>query len=64
MSHSKTLLDAICELLGVAYEQEFNIGDITYKIVPYRLMKKYPYGYQIENFENILQVVINGGKQE
>ena len=64
MSHSKTLLDAICELLGVTYEQEFNIGDITYKIVPYRLMKKYPYGYQIENFENILQVVINGGKQE
>lgn len=56
---NKTLLDKICEVLSVSYGEEFSVGDITYKIVPYRLMRKYPYGWQVENFENILQVVVD-----
>lgn len=58
MSHSK-LLDKVCELLKVSYGEEFSVGDITYKIVPYRLMRKYNYGWQITNFEAILQVMID-----
>lgn len=58
MSHSK-LLDKICELLKVSYNEEFSVGDITYKIVPYRLMRKYNHGWQVENFERILQVIID-----
>ena len=58
MCRSK-LLDKICELLKVSYDEEFSVGDITYKIVPYRLMRKYPYGWQVENFENILRVVVD-----
>lgn len=58
MSHSK-LLDKICELLKVSYDEEFSVGDITYKIVPYRLMRKYNQGWQVENFERILQVIID-----
>lgn len=57
MCHS-SLLDKIIEILDVSYGEEFSVGDITYKIEPYRLMRKYPYGWQVENFERILQVVI------
>lgn len=56
---NKTLLDKICEVLSVSYGEEFRLGDTAYKIEPYRLMRKYPYGWQVENFERILQVVID-----
>lgn len=56
---NKTLLDKICEVLSVSYGEEFRLGDIAYKIEPYRLMRKYPYGWQVENFENILRVVVD-----
>lgn len=56
---NKTLLDKICEVLSVSYGEEFRLGDTTYKIEPYRLMRKYPYGWQVENFERILQVVVD-----
>lgn len=56
---NKTLLDKICEVLSVSYGEEFRLGDTAYKIEPYRLMRKYPYGWQVENFESILQVVVD-----
>lgn len=61
MCHSKqkVLLDCITEILKVEYGQEFMLGDNVYKIEPYRLMRKYPYGYQVENFEKILQVIVD-----
>lgn len=55
----KTLLDKICEILKVSYGEEFMLGGTAYKIEPYRLMRKYPYGWELENFEKILKVVID-----